>query len=252
MSAEAIEMKKRTHGTAGFSLVELLVGTILFTIVTGIAFSLLMSAQLRYQGESTVTEAFQQANVALDQIVRDVHSAGYPPMSSLSAPVANNNANADKYALPFAWAPSYPATPCTVGAGGTCTVPGQYDLIVETDIGDGNFVQWIRYSLQGTTLMRGRAPKGPFADPVKATSGSLVLVPYLENVMNGSNSLPIFSYVCDAGLTQQPCDGATQLPSNIREVNISLMVRSLQPDPQTHQYRTITLNGQAMRFNPNQ
>jgi len=31
--------------------------------------SVLMSAQLRYQGESTVTEAFQQANVALDQIV---------------------------------------------------------------------------------------------------------------------------------------------------------------------------------------
>src|SRR6266849_1756855 len=250
MSAEAIEMKKRTHGTAGFSLVELLVGTILFTIVTGIAFSLLMSAQLRYQGESTVTEAFQQANVALDQIVRDVHSAGYPPMSSLSATVANNNANANRYALPFAWAPSYPATPCTVGVGGTCTVPGQYDLILEADLGNG--VQWIRYSLQTTTLMRGVALKAPFTDPVTATSGSSVLVPYLENVINGSNSLPIFSYVCDAGLTQQPCDGATQLPSSIREVNISLMVRSLQPDPQTHQYRTITLNGQAMRFNPNQ
>ncbi len=99
---------------------ELLVGTILFTIVTGIAFSLLMSAQLRYQGESTVTEAFQQANVALDQIVRDVHSAGYPPMSSLSAAVATSNP--DWYALPFAWTPNYPTTPCTVG--GTCTVPG--------------------------------------------------------------------------------------------------------------------------------
>src|SRR6267143_5200388 len=243
-------MRKRKHSTAGFSLVELLVGTILFTIVTGIAFSLLMSAQLRYQGESTVTEAFQQANVALDQIVRDVHSAGYPPMSSLSATVANNNANANKYALPFAWSPNYPTTPCTVG--GTCTVPGQYDLIVEADLGTGQGVQWIRYSLVGTTLMRGVAPKAPFKDPVTETSGSLVLVPYLENVMNGSNSLPIFSYVCDAGLTQQPCDGATQLPSSIREVNISLMVRSLQPDPQTHQYRTITLNGQAMRFNPNQ
>src|SRR6266436_8807528 len=241
-------MKKRKHGTAGFSLVELLVGTILFTIVTGIAFSLLMSAQLRYQGESTVTEAFQQANVALDQIVRDVHSAGYPPMSSLSAAVATSNP--DWYALPFAWTPGYPATPCTVGVGGTCTVPGEYDLIVEADLGSG--VQWIRYSLQTTTLMRGVVPKAPFKDPVTETSGSLVLVPYLENVMNGSNSLPIFSYVCDAGLTQQPCDGATQLPSSIREVNISLMVRSLQPDPQTHQYRTITLNGQAMRFNPNQ
>jgi type II secretory pathway pseudopilin PulG len=240
VSAEAIEMKKQKHGTAGFSLVELLVGTILFTIVTGIAFSLLMSAQLRYQGESTVTEAFQQANVALDQIVRDVHSAGYPPMNSLSAAVANDNAKADKYALPFAWAPSYPATPCTVGTGGTCTVPGGYDLIVEADLGNG--VQWIRYSLQGTTLMRAMVQKAPFQDPVASTTG--LLGPYLENVMNGSNSLPIFSYVCDPGAAQQP--------SNIREVNISLMVRSLQPDPQTHQYRTIVVTGQAMRFNPNQ
>jgi type II secretory pathway pseudopilin PulG len=249
VSVEAIEMKKRKHGTAGFSLVELLVGTILFTIVTGIAFSLLMSAQLSYQGESTVTEAFQQANVALDQIVRDVHSAGYPPKSSLSAVVANDNAKANQYALPFAWTPSYPATPCTVG--GTCTVPGEYDLIVEADLGTGQGVQWIRYSLQGTTLMRGTTGKQPFKDPVDSTTGSLVA--YLENVMNGSNSLPVFSYVCDGEPTQQPCNGGpTQLPSTIREVNISLMVRSLQPDLQTHQYRTITLNGQAMRLNPSQ
>src|SRR5258707_13680261 len=241
-------MKKRKPGAGGFSLVELLVVTILFAIVNAIAFSLLMSAQLRYQGESTVTEAFQQANVALDQIVRDVHSAGYPPMSSLSAAVATSNP--DWYALPFAWTPGYPATPCTVGVGGTCTVPGEYDLIVEADLGSG--VQWIRYSLQTTTLMRAVVPKAPFKDPVTETSGSLVLVPYLENVMNGSNRLPIFSYVCAAGLKQHPCDGVTQLPSSVREVNISLMVRSLQPDPQTHQYRTITLNGQAMRFNPNQ
>jgi hypothetical protein len=90
--------------------------------------------------------------------------------------------------------------------------------------------------------MRGMAPKGPFADPVGSTSSSPPLAPYLDNVMNGS--LPIFSYSYDAG--------ATHLPSNIREVNISLMVRSLQPDPQTKQYRTVTLTGQAVRFNPNQ
>jgi len=247
VSVEAIEMKKQKHGTAGFSLVEMLVGTILFTIVTGIAFSLLMSAQLRYQGESTLTEAFQQANVALDQIVRDVHSAGYPPISSLSTTVANNHP--DRYALPFAWTPNYPTTPCTVGVGGTCTVPGEYDLIVEADLGNG--VQWIRYSLQTTTLMRAMVTKVPFKDPVTETSGALL--PYLENVMNGSNSLPVFSYVCDGGATQQPCaGGSTQTTSTIREVNISLMVRSLQPDPQTHQYRTITLDGQAMRLNPMQ
>ena len=233
-------MKKRKRSADGFSLVELLVGTILFTIVTGIAFSLLMSAQLRYQGESTVTEAFQQANVALDQIVRDVHSAGYPPANSFATGVALNNPNLA--ALPFSWSPGYtntPPTPCTVGVGGTCgAVPGDYDLIVETDLGNG--VQWIRYSLVGTTLMRAMVPKAQFQDPVGSTTGSLV--PYLDNVMNGS--LPIFSYAYDSG--------ATHWPSNIREVNISLMVRSLQPDPQTKQYRTITLTGQAVRFNPNQ
>ena len=232
-------MKRRKHGSGGFSLVELLVGTILFTIVTGVAFSLLVSSLFRYQGESTVTEAFQQANVALDQIVRDVHSAGYPPKSSFSTAVASNNP--DWYALPFAWTPSYPATPCTVGSGGTCTVPGPYDLIVEADLGSG--VQWIRYSLVGTTLMRAVALKKPFRDPVASTSGDLMM-PYLENVMNGSNSLPMFSYLCDAG--------TTGTPSDIRQVNVSLIVRSLQPDPQTKQFRTITLTGQAVRFNPNQ
>jgi type II secretory pathway pseudopilin PulG len=229
-------MKKRKHGSGGFSLVELLVGTILFTVVTGVAFSLLVSSLFRYQGESTVTEAFQQANVALDQIVRDVHSAGYPPKSSFNTTVASSNP--DWYALPFAWTPSYPATPCSVG--GTCTVPGQYDLILETQLGDQ--VQWIRYSLVGTTLMRGMTLKVKFKDPVDATTASLV--PYLDNVMNGSQSLPMFTYVFDAG--------TIGTPSDIRQVNISLIVRSLQPDPQTKQFRTITLTGQAVRFNPNQ
>jgi type II secretory pathway pseudopilin PulG len=233
-------MKKQTHSAQGFSLVELLIGTILFTIITGIAFSLLMSAQLRYQGESSVTQAFQQANVALDQIVRDIHSAGYPPMSSFSAAVATNNP--DKYALPFAWTPSYPGTPCIVGS--TCTVPGQYDLIVEADIGNGQGVQWIRYSLQGTTLMRGMTQKGP-GDPVGATN--LSLAPYLDNVMNGNNSLPIFAYTFDNTTPPPPSQ-----PSFIREVNITLIVQSAHPDPQTQQYRTITLTGQAVRFNPNQ
>jgi hypothetical protein len=113
-------------------------------------------------------------------------------------------------------------------------------LILETQLGDQ--VQWIRYSLVGTTLMRGMTLKVKFKDPVDATTASLV--PYLDNVMNGSQSLPMFTYVFDAG--------TIGTPSDIRQVNISLIVRSLQPDPQTKQFRTITLTGQAVRFNPNQ
>jgi type II secretory pathway pseudopilin PulG len=234
-------MKKRNESASGFSLVELLVGTVLFTIITGAVFSLLMSAQLRYRGESNVTQAFQQANIALDQITRDVHSAGYPPANSFAASVVQSTPQL--VALPFPWSPGYTnVPPCIVG--GSCTVPGKYDLIVETDLGDGNGVQWICYSLQGTTLMRGMTPKGS-GDPVSSTQNSLV--PYLENVMNGNESLPIFSYTFDRSAPPPP-----PWPSYIRGVNITLIVQSAQPDPQTGQYRTITVTGQAARFNPNQ
>jgi type II secretory pathway pseudopilin PulG len=236
-------MKKRNGSVGGFSLVELLVGTVLFTIITGAVFSLLVSAQLRYRGESNVTQAFQQANVAIDQIVRDVHSAGYPPANSFAAGVALNNPNL--VALPFSWSTGYtntPPTPCTVG--GSCgAVPGEYDLIVETDLGNG--VQWIRYSLQNGTLMRGVTRKVPVADPVTSTDGALV--PYLDNVINQAQSVPVFSYSFDK--TPPPPLAA---PKYIREVNITLIVQSAQPDPQTQQFRTITLTGQATRFNPNQ
>ena len=230
-------MKKRNNSEDGFSLVELLVGTVLFTIITGAVFSLLLSAQLRYQGESNVTEAFQQANVALDQIVRDVHSAGYPPKNSLVV----TSTLPQSYALPFAWSPSYPVTPCTLGTGGNCTIPGDNDLIVEADTGSG--IQWIRYSLQNGTLLRGVTLKAPApADPVSSTDGALV--PYLDNVINPA-SVAVFSYAFDTPTSPGQ-------PSYIREVNITLIVQSAQPDPQTQQFRTITLTGQATRFNPNQ
>jgi prepilin-type N-terminal cleavage/methylation domain-containing protein len=237
----------------GYSLVELLVATVLFTIIAGTVFSLLLGAQLRYKGESDVTNAFQQANVAIDQITRDVHSAGYPPASSFAAPatLAQRNQQYPKLmALPFSWSPGYtntPPTPCTV-LGSCGAVPGDYDLVLETDTGDGNGVQWIRYSLQGTTLMRGVTPKVAWADPVGSTSAAGVLLPYLDNVMNESKSRAVFSYCSDTG-----CGAAAGLVSNILWVNVTLIVQSTQPDPQTGQFRTITLTGtgQAVRFNPN-
>lgn len=241
-------MRKRSQSSSGYSIVELLIATMLFTIVAGSLFSLLMSAQMRYWGDSSVTTAFQQANVAIDQITRDVHSAGYPPPSAFAASMNVMVNNPRLVALPFSWSPGYtsqPPTPCTVGIGGTCgAVPGDYDLILETDLRDGKGVQWIRYSLQGTTLMRGVAGKVQFQDPIATTAGSLQ--PYLENVQNGpgNQSLAIFTY----GFSP----GAPSWPSNIREVNILLIVQSPEPDPQTRQFRTITLTGQAIRFNPTQ
>jgi hypothetical protein len=131
-----------------------------------------------------------------------------------------------------------PAAPCIVG--GTCTIPGENDLILEAADTSG-LVQWIRYSLQGTTLMRASIRKARFADPVASTDGQLV--PYLDNVVNQPGQ-PIFSYILDDGTSVGPV-------MNIRKVNINLIVQSAQKDAQTNQFRTITVTGQAVRFNPN-
>src|SRR5258707_2313173 len=112
-------MMKTRKQANGYSLVELLLATVLFTIIAGTVFSLLLSAQLRYRGESGVTNAFQQANVAIDQIARDVHFAGYPPANSFAAGVVPKNP--PLVALPFSWCPGYPDAPCPIG--GDCGVP---------------------------------------------------------------------------------------------------------------------------------
>jgi type II secretory pathway pseudopilin PulG len=251
----ASESKPRSEG--GFSLIELMIATLLFTTIAGITFALLGVTLKRYKGEKDYLNSFQQANVAMDQIARDVHTAGYPPSNSFTTLTAA--ANPTKVATPFAWMPAYPVTPCTIGA--TCvTSPTGFDLITEADLGDGNGVQWVRYSLQGTTLMRGVAPKNG-VNPVTATVDKLI--PYLDNVMNnasaaqmatlkatypalfpGNVAVPIFSYTPDAGAAFQPV--------NIREVNITLIVRSARPDPTTNTYRVVVLTGQAVRINPNQ
>jgi type II secretory pathway pseudopilin PulG len=240
-------MERTVKRANGFTMIEMLFTAFIFTVISGTVFSLLLASQRRYQSESNLTTAFQQANVAIDQITRDVHSAGYPSASSFNEP-STMTYHPELIALPFAWSSGYPSTPCTVGA--TCTIPGDYDLILEADVGNGLGVQWIRYSLSGTTLMRGMVSKSTNpTDPVGATNGALT--PYLDNVMNGpgNKSKAIFSYTPDRDASgSYPLSYA---PSNIREVNICLVVQSAKPDPQTGQLRSITLTGQAIRFNPN-
>ena len=66
--------------------------------------------------------------------------------------------------------------------------PGDFDLIVETNLGNGAGVSWIRYQLIGTTLFRAVVPKTAGADPVAATSAAGVMVPFLTNVMNNPSA----------------------------------------------------------------
>jgi hypothetical protein len=223
------------------------------------------TTQNRFKTESQVLNAFEEARLGLDQIVRDVNDAGYPPQNHFSgAPPASAYA-----ASPVAWMPTYPATPCQIGTagGGTCTTPGDFDLITEGDV-DGTGVVWIRYQLQGTTLLRGVAPKAG-SDPVAATAGAML--PYVLNVMNnappaqiaqfqaafpamfpGGIPVPIFNYTLDPPVGTAGCTAAANSPCNVRDVDITLIVMAPNTDAQTNQVHLVELNGRGHRVNPNQ
>ena len=94
----------------GFTLIELLTALGIFLVVCGAAFTLLGSSQQRYQTESQVLTSFQEARLALDQIVRDVNDAGYPP------PSFSDGVPAHFASTPFAWNPGYTSsTFCAIG-----------------------------------------------------------------------------------------------------------------------------------------
>jgi prepilin-type N-terminal cleavage/methylation domain-containing protein len=217
----------------GFTLIELLIALGIFLLITGTAFTLLSSSQQRFQTESQVLNSFQEARLGLDQMVRDINDAGYPPPTYLAS---GNGGNLSNYLaiVPFAWSAGagYFANPCQIGTGGagTCTTsingdfaPGDFDIIIETNPNpnpqDPNSqVQWIRYQLVGETLMRGMAPKVAGTDPDAAFTGQYAPVPFVQNVVNDSPNLqigqfqlsaaypaafpggapvPIFQYICD-------------------------------------------------------
>lgn len=278
-------MKPRRSGKRerGFTLIEMLASLGIFLLVTGAAFTLLTSSQQRYQTESEVLTSFQEARLGLDQMVRDINDAGFPP------PTFANTDPKKVTTAPFGWSPNYtiPA-PCQIGTagGGTCFTPTDFDIIIETepnppDPACPGSVEWIRYQLppNGTTLMRGVACKLAGAEPGVQTSQPGVLIPFVQNVVNNSPTLqigqfqldaaypalfpggapvPMFQYTCDTPSAPQnppqPCPlaGADNAPANIRDVAITLIVAAPLPDSTTGQPRLVQLEGRGRRINPNQ
>ncbi len=247
---------------------ELLFAMAIFMVICGAIFGLLELAQKNYGNESQMSGSFQEARLVVDQIVRDFNQAGYPGAGIFSV----KPADPAKYAIgPVAWDPGYPLAVCTIGTagGGTCATPGDFDLIVETDTGNG--VNWIRYQLLNGTLYRSVAPKVAGVDPVAATSAAGVMVPFLTNVMNnatgaqlaeitatyptmfpGGQPVPIFQYTCDAGTGTLPCPlaFAANSPYAIRDVDVTLIVATPIRDTQTQRLKIVELSGRAHRLNP--
>jgi len=70
----------------------------------------------------------------------------------------------------------------------------------------------------------------------------------------GGAAQPIFQFICDSGTSTVLCQNAvgSNSPSNVRDIEITLIVMSPQRDAQTNRLRLVELNGRGHRNNPNQ
>ena len=268
--------KRPVPRATGFSLVELLTALAIFMVICAVAFGMLTLAMKRYHTDSQLLNTFQEARFGMDQMVRDINDAGFPPRNQIQS--GGSPSPTTYAATSFAWGPAgtYPGSPCTIGV--SCTVPSSYDIIIETDIDrqNNNGVEWVRYKLVGTTLYRGVLSKvgSPSPDPDGLTSGFDVLVPYVQNVMNnaapadiatiqatyptmfpGGNPVPVFQYFCES--TPQPIDctstsppPSTNDPTHVVAVIITLIVQAPTVDMQTGRIQVVQLKGQGRRVNP--
>src|SRR4030095_15335959 len=98
----SLRLKTVKRKNAGFTLLELMVATLLFTMITGVVFPVVIATQARYKAEKEYMQAFQQANVAIDQIARDIHGAGFPSKLIYNTPLQGVGSNSANWALPGA------------------------------------------------------------------------------------------------------------------------------------------------------
>jgi prepilin-type N-terminal cleavage/methylation domain-containing protein len=276
-------MKNRQRG---FSLIEVMMVLSIFLIVSAAIYGLLNTAQIRYRAEREFLESFQGARLGVELIVRDIHNAGYPPPHTFPGnlgspptpggaypagtwrdPLAAPAALQDRFALGIVGiSAGNISTNCLVNtanmAASTCDTPDEWDLILETDVDPENptqAVEWVRYDLPSrggadtSTLFRTVNPKNIVggASPLDNASN----VPFVENITQDRDAAvaaanpAVFTYECDP-LMADPVNPAICRAEHIKNVYVTLRVRSLRPDIQTQQFRVITIRGAGARQYP--
>ena len=253
-------MKSRKQ--QGFSLVEMMISMVVLLVVVGAVLQLMSQSQQRSVATATVQDATSMLRDSVDQMVRDIRLAGYPPPNS--------------YPCPPPPGATYGACLTYLNSGyiaGGILVANPYAIQFEADTDGDNLAEVFDYELQvptggatggcaaitensdliSPTLMRSMVVKG--AD---GTVPAVDFQPFLENVQNCTLSTPIFIY-CPAPAAAAPAGCPTMTaflvstlpaPRNTRIVMMRLQVQSALRDPQTGQFRNVEQFGLAERVNP--
>jgi len=205
----------KTGQQSGFSLVELILSVAILSIVMAVIVDGIGMMQKRNAVEVNKVDLTQQAREFMDQIVNDVHQAGYPGLNMFDPLTLTS------------------ATDCTLDLNLACGLISVSSTAIqfEGDV-DGTGVSEVYIQLSSGScpckLQRGTVLKSVGGTP-----------PFYTEVDNVMNSAVFTAYKTDGSQLTLPL-GAGNL-KNITALGITLYVKSSQPDLQTGQYPTVTM-----------
>ena len=255
-----------TRGESGFSMIEMLIVVAILTIVFATVFSDLNSSTQRYRAEESRLDITQETRNFLDQIIRDLHTAGYPNLH-----MYNNNPNA------------LGATPTNsrLLAVGLVAVSST-DIWFEGDVDGSGVVRSVRYTLRANngscpcSLMRSYVPK---ADGVAPDAQAVTYETEVQNVVNsaggagaypiagntgfqngvvpndtlyaGYKAAPVFTYFDqnNTAINVPPDLSGGNLAlgeaavANVRNIQVVMNVLSQYPDPKTQLLQAVSSQG---------
>ncbi len=215
----------RGKSQAGFSLIEMMVACAITLVIMGALFAQIIHGQKYSASQDAKLDLFQEARQFMDQMSRDLRSAGYP-----------NTRN-------FQSDPSSPAQESPQEAVGLVKLDVG-ELWFESSIDGSGNVSVIHYKMVATgtgcpCVVRSETAKIA-GDPLTGQMESDQTE--VQNVINGTTADPIFkAYYSDGSAVTLPIDITNNALANINSVSVTLKVQSPYLDPQTRQKPTMTL-----------
>jgi len=227
------EIRVRLRRDRGFSMIELLVALGILSIVSGIIVQGISTMQQRNLVEVNKVDLTQESRQFMDQIVNDIHQAGFPSIRMFD-PLALTSATCG-------------STDTNVACGliSVTSTALQFEGDVDGSGVSEDWIQLVQTNGAGAAacttppcvIQRGTVTKVAWA------GGAGTAPAYYTEVNNVMNTAAFTAYFFDGSSVTLPAS-ASDLP-NIRSIGITLYVRATQADQKTGQFPTITMASTA-------
>jgi len=208
------------HGQqGGFSLLELVVSLVILSVVLGVVVQGITTMEARNTVEANKVDLTQQTREFMDQIVNDIHQAGFPGLNMFDPATLTSK------------------TDCTLDNNLACGLVSVSTTAIqfEGDV-DGTGVSEVYIQLN---VPSGGCPCSIQRGTVLKSVGGLPQ--FYTQVDNVINTAVFTAYQSDGTPVTLPATKASGTLKNITAIGITLYVKSLQSDPKTGVYPTVTM-----------